>query len=264
MRVRYFGVVLCGSILVQSAWAQDAKPVPSPKPTVTTVAVATKVETGIPLPNPAITSSTSALDLARAALAAHGGEKFRQVKTLFLTGSADVSSQQMAQVLPARFNMTYKGERTRLDLKSMMFDIFAISDGSRSYSSFKGFTMPSLNKFGTRVLTKIDQPGYVVSELPNKKKLRAFRITDPDGDATDFYIDPVTGRVASYEFSYMGARSVVEHDKFRIVDGVLVPEKFAQRFEMSNMGAIYADFKVKEVQINLEIADDVFAIPDQP
>jgi hypothetical protein len=240
-------------------------PAQTPRPTQTpaTVSAAVRAEVVIPLPNPAITNTTSAIDLARAALAAHGGEKFRQLRTLLMTGTADLSMQQSPQVLPARFAMTYKGDRTRLDLKSPMMDIFAISDGTRSYSSFKGFAVPSLNKFSTRVLARYDQPGYVVSELPNKKKWRGFRITDPDGDATDFYMDPTTGRVMSYEFTYMGAHSVVEHDKFRIVDGVLIPERFAQRFETSNMGAVYADFKVREIQVNLEIADDVFAIPEQ-
>jgi hypothetical protein len=250
--------IFMSGLCVFCANGQDSKTAPSVK-----VTVKGKAEAEIAVQNPAITATTSALDLAKAALAAQGGEKFRQVKTVFMTGTADLSSDRMPRVLPASFAMTYKGDKTRMDIKSPMMSVTSINDGPRSYSSINGFNLPSLNKFGTRVLAKYDQPGYVVSDLPNKKKYRAFRITDPDGDGTDFYLDPVTGRVMSYEFTYNGARSVVEHDKFRVVDGILVPEKFAQRFEVANAGTFFAEFKIKEIQVNLEVEDDVFSIPEQ-
>jgi hypothetical protein len=258
MRFRFILIGILLSITVSIVSAQEAKPSADKQVVVATV----KAEVELPRPQPAITNTTPAKELARDALAAHGGEKFRQLKSLFMTGTADLSSEQMRQVLPARFAITYKGQKTRMDVKSAMFNFTTINDGVTSYSSFKGLEMPSLNKFSTRVLARIDEPGYVVSDLPNRKKLRAFRITDPDGDSTDFYVDPVTGRVMSYEFTYLGMRSVIEHDKFRVVDGVLVPEKFAQRFETQNMGAMFAEFSIKDVQVNLEVGEDVFAIPE--
>jgi glyceraldehyde 3-phosphate dehydrogenase len=47
-------------------------------------------------------------------------------------------------------------------------------------------------------LGKFDQPGYKVSALPDKKKLRGFRVIDPDGNTTDFYLDPANGRVMQF------------------------------------------------------------------
>jgi hypothetical protein len=226
-----------------------------------TVSSSAKVE--IPLPAVAITAQTLPIDLAHAALAAMGGDKFKNAKSIFVTGSADVSAPQSTQVLPATFAITYAGENSRLDIQSPFISFYAISTSTRSYSSMKGFQLPSMNKFSTRVLIKIDQPGYVVSGLPDRKKYRAFRVTDPDGDATDFYLDPATGRVMSYEYSYRGTRTVVEHDKFRVVDGVLIPEKFAQKFDLGSIGTAYADFKVKEARVNFEVDEDVFAIPEQ-
>lgn len=231
--------------------------------TPTTPTASSSAKTEIPLPAVAITAETTPIDLARAALGAMGGDKYRNAKSIFMTGSADVSAPQSTQVLPATFAMTYAGENSRLDLQSPFVNFYAISTATRSYSSMKGFQLPSLNKFSTRLLIKVDQPGYVVTALPNRKKLRGFRMTDPDGDSTDFYIDPVTARVMSYEFTYRGTRTVVEHDKFRVVDGVLIPEKFAQKFEIGAMGTAYADFKVKQASVNIEIEDDLFAIPEQ-
>lgn len=248
--------LLFTAVGAQAQTKSPAQPAPTPAPVT-----AAKAE--IPPLTSTITADTSPMDLARAALAAMGGDRYRNAKSILITGSADVSAPQSTQVLPATFAMTFVGENSRLDINSVFINFYAINTPTQSYSSMKGFRLPSLNKFGTRLLIKIDQPGYEVSALPNRKKYRAFRITDPDGDATDFYLDVATARVASYEFTYMGTRTVVEHDKFRVVEGVLIPEKFAQKFDIGSLGTAYADFKVKEARVNFEVAPDLFAIPEQ-
>ena len=47
-------------------------------------------------------------------------------------------------------------------------------------------------------------------------------------------------------------------DKLRIVDGISVPEVYAQRFDTEQI-TIYADFKTKDILVNTEVADDVFS-----
>ena len=44
----------------------------------------------------------------------------------------------------------------------------------------------------------------------------------------------------------------------RVVEGVLVPERYVQRFDTEQV-TIYANFKAKEIQVNTPIADDVFS-----
>ncbi len=51
----------------------------------------------------------------------------------------------------------------------------------------------------------------------------------------------------------------VEINKVRDVDGVKVPERYAQRFETGQL-TIYADFKAKEILANSAVADKIFAI----
>ena len=53
-------------------------------------------------------------------------------------------------------------------------------------------------------------------------------------------------------------KSPEEIDKMRLVDGILVPERYAQRFDTEQV-TVYANFKVKEILVNSELADDVFS-----
>src|SRR6476646_9646108 len=65
-------------------------------------------------------SGTSPADLAKAALAAHGGEKLRAIKTLVLRGSVDVTTSAFPQALAGTFAMVFAGEKYRLDLNNPM------------------------------------------------------------------------------------------------------------------------------------------------
>jgi hypothetical protein len=213
----------------------------------------------IPAP-PAITASTTPVELARAALAAQGGDKFKNLKSMMLIGSADLYPPNSANSIPSRFVIVTTGDKLRIEIDARpMFNFKQVYDGQRSYSSMPGVELPPASKFGLPVLAKFDQPGFTVSALPDKKKLRGFRIVDAEGNTTDFFVDPATGRVMQYLTPYQGYTFGTENSKFREVDGVLVPINFSQRLEMQQ-GAFFAEYKVKEVKLNQPIGDDVFTI----
>jgi hypothetical protein len=92
--------------------------------------------------------------------------------------------------------------------------------------------------------------------------MRGFRVTSPEGFYTDFYLDEKTNRLKGYDSKYdINNRiwtTAVEIDKLREIDGIFVPEKYAQRFDTEQL-TVYADFKAKEILVNSEIADDVFS-----
>jgi hypothetical protein len=64
---------------------------------------------------------------------------------------------------------------------------------------------------------------------------------------------------SSFEVSGRNVTTAVEIDKVRTIEGVIVPERYAQRFELGSL-SIYVDFKAKEILINTPIADDVFVL----
>jgi hypothetical protein len=111
-------------------------------------------------------------------------------------------------------------------------------------------------------LMKYDQGGYAVSALPDKKKERAFRVTDPEGNATDFYVDGATGRLLRFEVPYGTYTYSFEFKTVREMDGVVVPASFVMRLS-TGQGAFFAEFKVKDAKLNQALPEDAFAIPNK-
>ncbi len=177
-----------------------------------------------------------------------------------LVGSADLYAPNSTSSIPGKFVIVTAGDKVRIDIDARpIFNFKQAYDGRQSYSSMPGVQIPPPSKFGLAVLAKYDQPGYTVSALPDKKKLRGFRIVDAEGNTTDYYIDPATARVMQYLTPFNGYIFGTENSKFREVDGVLIPFAFSQRLEMQQ-GAFFAEYKVKEVKLNQPIGDDVFVI----
>jgi hypothetical protein len=210
----------------------------------------------------AVTPAMTPVELARAAFAAQGGEKFRNLRNMMLIGAVDLYAPNSTQSLTGKFGMIVAGEKLRQDVQTAMFSFQLIFDGEQSYSSMRGMNMPPLTKYGIPVLAKFDQPGYTVTALPDKKKERAFRITDAEGNSTDYYVEVATGRVRRFEIDYNRMTYSFEYKGFRELDGVLVPTSFAQKLA-APQGDFIAEFKVKEVKLNQELPADAFKIPQQ-
>lgn len=209
----------------------------------------------------AITPASTPVDLAKAAIQAQGGEKFKSVQNMMLRGSVQLYAPNSVQSIPGSFSIVTAGDKLRMDLDGRPQVVFKqIYDGQNSFTSMPGVEVPPMSKFGMQVLLRHDQPGYKLSALPDKKKQRGFRIEDPEGYTTDFYIDATTGRVMSFLMYYMNYTFGTENSKFKEVEGVLIPFSFSQRFEMPQ-GAFFAEYSVKEVKLNQALAEDVFAIP---
>jgi hypothetical protein len=249
-------LVMCFSF---SAYAQgNAKPADANAKAVTAdVKDATPAIAAV-----AITATTSPVDLARAALAAQGGEKYKTLKSMILRGSVDLYAPNSTQSIPGGFVWVIAGDKVRLEIDARPAVSFKqIYDGQRSYSSLPGVDVPPASKFGLPLLAKFDQPGYTVTAIPDKKKLRGFRIADAEGNTTDFYLDATTGRVITFLIPYNGYTFGTENKKLKDVEGVLVPFEFTQRLEMPQ-GAFFAEYKVKDVKLNQTLGDDVFAMPN--
>jgi hypothetical protein len=208
-----------------------------------------------------ITPESTPMELARAAFMSEGGEKFRAVQNTMMRGTVQLYPPNSVQSLPGSFSLVTAGDKLRMEIDARPVMIFKqIYDGEQSYSSMPNVAVPPLTKFGFGALARFDQTGYQVSAIPDKKKQRGFRIVDPEGYTTDYYLDIKTGRVMSFLIYYNGLTLGTENSKFREVDGVLVPSNFSQKFEMP-MGAFFAEFSVKEIKLNQPLAADAFAIP---
>ena len=212
-------------------------------------------------PTIVITATSTPAELAKAAFLAQGGEKFRSVQNMILRGSVQLYAPNSIQSIPGSFSIVTAGDKLRMEIDARPAVVFKqIYDGQNSYSSMPGVEVPPLTKFGLGSLSRYDQPGYKVTAIADKKKQRGFRIEDPEGYTTDFYIDPTNGRVMSFLMYYLGYTFGTENNKFKEMEGVLVPFSFSQRFEMPQ-GAFFAEYSVKEVKLNQTLAEDAFVIP---
>src|SRR5918994_7072448 len=142
-----------------------------------------------------ITAETSPLDIARAAFAAQGGEKFRALQNMILRGSVQLYPPNSVQSIPGSFSLVTAGPKLRMEIDARPAIVFKqIYDGQQSFSSMPNVQMPPLTKFGLGALARFDQAGYKIEAIPDKKKQRGFRLIDPEEYTTDFYVDPKTGR----------------------------------------------------------------------
>jgi len=249
--LKFLAIAVCTAGLAPALLAQDHPPAKSAAP-APAAATAPAVN---------VTPESTPMELARAAFTAQGGEKFRQVQNMMLRGSVSLYPPNSPQSIPGAFSIVTANEKLRMEIDARPIIVFKqIYDGQQSYSSMPNVEVPPLSKFGLNVLSKFDRPGYKVTAIPNKKKLRGFRIADPEDYTTDFYIDPATGRVMEFFLYYNGYTFGTANSKFKEVDGVLIPFSFSQRFEMPQ-GAFFAEYSVKEVKLNQTLGDDAFAIP---
>lgn len=205
----------------------------------------------------------AARELAKAVLAAHGGDKLKGLKTLIIRGSMDTNA--FNQIVPGSFALVFSGEKYRIDLNNPFQPIKQIFNGTETLTLMpNSFKLPPLDRVGFYVLGRIGDPMYPINALPEtSKKKNGFRITSPDGRATDFYVDEKTKQIkgydAGFEFNGQAGTTSVQIDKYRAVDGVMIPEKFAQRFDLGAVTA-YCDFKAKEIFVNSEVTADVFTM----
>ena len=206
-------------------------------------------------------------ELARSAIDAHGGERLRGMRSLMISGSVDVTTSAMAQSFPATFVTIFAGEKYRLEIANPFQPLKQVYDGTQTSSSIRGgFTLPPINRLGFPILQHLGKQGFVVTSLPaEKRKRKGFRVTSPEGYYTDFYLDERTNQIKSYDSTYsIQGRSVstsVEIDKYRLVEGVLVPERYAQRFDTEQL-TVYANFKAKDISVNKDVPDSVFRLTE--
>lgn len=209
--------------------------------------------------------STAAVELAKTVFNAHGGDKLKTLKTIVVKGTVDISSSAIPQVIPATFASIIAGEKYRLEINNPFQPMKQIYDGKDTFSSVQGFSFPPVTRIGFPVLGRVGDTGYTISALPETaKKKKGFRLTTPEGYITDFYVDEKTSLLKGFDSSYdIGGRIVTtssEIDKYKTIEGVVIPEKYVQRFDLGQMTA-YSDFKAKEIVLNGEVPDDYFAMP---
>lgn len=202
-------------------------------------------------------------EIATASLSAHGGDKLKKMRSFLAKGPADLNF--MGQAISGFFSIAMDGDKYHFELITPFQSMKQVYDGHRTVSSFPGVLMPPIGEMGFFVLQRVGDSGYLISALvESKKKRRGFRITTPDGIVTDFFVNEKTGLIKGYESSYDDSvrkfTTAGEIDEYQAVDGLMIPKKYSQRFDLGQMTG-YASYNAKNILVNPQMAGDAFAIP---
>src|SRR5438874_7162316 len=82
---------------------------------------------------PAITANSKPIELAHAALAAQGGDKFKNLKSMMLVGTADLYAPNSTQSVPGKFVIVTAGDKIRIDIDAApVFKFKQVFDGQQS------------------------------------------------------------------------------------------------------------------------------------
>jgi hypothetical protein len=212
---------------------------------------------------PATPNFEAERQLAKLAVDAHGGEKLRNMKTLVVIGSVDATASNIPQAIPATFVTIFAGDKYRVEIKNPFQPLKQVFDGTNTVSSLgNNFTLPPFNRMGLPLLQRVGDTGFIVTSIPEiKKNKKGFRVTSPEGYFTDFFLDEKTHQIKAYDSTYnvngRTVRSAVEVDRMKLVDGVTVPDKYVQRIDLEQL-TVYLAFSAKQIQVNAEVANDVF------
>src|SRR5438034_10632140 len=123
---------LCAFVLLMSVVALAQDPSTTKPSNANTTAAAT-------ISAPAISANSTPIELARAALAAQGGDKFKNLKSMMLIGSADLFAPNSAASIPGKFVIVTAGDKVRIEIDARpMFSFKQLYDGQRSSSSMPG------------------------------------------------------------------------------------------------------------------------------
>lgn len=214
------------------------------------------------LPTTKLDAKATPQDIARAAFAAQGGETYRKLKSLMLTGSLELFSSTSTINVSGRFVTITAGDKLRREINAPPAPfVRIISDGFSTYVSVPGVNMPPSAAYGMQVFPHFDEKGFTVGALQgSEKKKRGFSVTTPEGTWTDFYVDAETSRINGYSFVYDGYVIGSEMKKHTVVNGVLVSYQYTEVLNLP-LGTFYLEFKVKDAKTNVELAEDVFTFP---
>ncbi len=114
---------LCASGMIANVHGQDPKN-GSAAPATTSAA-----------PVIVITPASTPADLAKAAIQAQGGDKFKNIQNMMLRGSIQLYAPNSIQSIPGSFSIVTAGDKLRMELDGRPAVVFKqIYDGQHSYT----------------------------------------------------------------------------------------------------------------------------------
>lgn len=219
---------------------------------------------------PAVGSADAAAgaELARRTIAALGGDRFVNQKSVVLKGTGKVMPGP-GQTFEASSVVSYVvyPHKTRTDLNLGIAQVAQISDGESAWAVVPGGTQDITAQakearfYGPDVLRQFGGGGWTARPMAdaevNGKATKVFAVSDGAGHETIFYVDPETALPAKVEHTGREGKVEVFLLEYRDVAGVKVPV----RLEQWRNGAKFLEIAYAEAEVDVDVDPKLFEKP---
>jgi predicted Zn-dependent peptidase len=208
-------------------------------------------------------------ELLSKAQAALGGKAFLEQKTQIAKGTGSMTPPGAPEPMPIPSVITYRvlpaKERTEIQLPmGTMVQVFDGTNGWMSLGAQSQDTTPQAKEekaFGLDVLRRAGGEGYTARPLADAtvagKAAQGLEVADPQGHATQFFLDPQTGLLMKLAYTSNGQTSEALYSDFREVNGVKIPFKT----QISRNGQPVIEIVYTDVQVNAPVDEALFKKP---
>lgn len=211
-----------------------------------------------------------AAELVQKAQAAMGGKAFLEQKSQISRGKGSITPPGAPQAMPVPSLVTYevKPDKQRMEMAMGPGNVVTAYDGTTGWATMMGQTQDRTAQlkeslsYGVDVLRRAGQPGYTATPLPDAdldgKKAPGVAVADPEGHATELYLDPQSFRVAKVVYTASGQKQEISLSDFREISGVQVP--FHRHIVQAN-GAVTLDIDLDQVEVDTPVDEALFKKP---
>lgn len=214
----------------------------------------------------AVEDETAARELLRSAVEAFGGERWLGLKSQISRGKGSFTPPGSPEPIPLQsltlLRIFPDLRRTELELPfGAVTQVFngregwVIAAGQRQDQTG---AMMQASRFGLDLLRRMGKGRYTARLLGETevegRKVRGAALSDQDGNATRFWIEPETGRVLKVEYSLNGRQVEEFYSDYRRVNDLTLPHKYGRTVDGDK--ALEIDFI--EFKINQEIDPSLF------
>ena len=223
-----------------------------------------------PRPAAPAASQPAALELLKKAQAALGGSAFTGQKSQISRGAGSMTVPQGAAPVSSIVSYDVLPDKSRVDLETPGGPLVQAFNGTEGWVSFNSRVQDTTRQaklehfYGLDVLRHAGEAGYSAQVLPDAevsgKPAKTVEVTDAEGHATRFYLDPQTGLVSKVGFEVNGQTAEIVYSDYREVHGV----KVAFQENVFQTGQQLMEIKYTDVQVNAPVDEKLFQKPSPP
>ena len=208
--------------------------------------------------------------LLAAAVKAHGGDAFLNLKSMTLRGKGEISVPGAADTkfpLESVALLSVIPGKSRLEMKTPFGDVIFATTGEGKPGWVVAPTQGTKDLPAGRTADPTDllrravKGNFAVKALPDIEngKQHGFAITDDKGETTDIYVDAKTGLVSRVTLNFLMGKADFLLSAYHLTDGVQLPGKLeVKQGEQTFLSATFENFG-----INKPVDDALFVKPKE-